>query len=341
MKRLLALLCTLLLLPACALGETSWQSYEEIVDFARARYGYTPDDSDYPFLNYDPLYIDPVAYFGYINHDHGVKDGELFIIQRGRSYERVKAYIKHLSRFGYSTIEWTSTDEQDNWTLLMNLQYAPVATVPPRIEVEYLHDTELLAVRYAHGYGVANRIWRARELTGDLRTNAVDFFGSEVRLLDARLTTGVNGASLPEDSPVYRMDQEQLDDLGITIVPEEGMVCLHKHNSHWADYDDAGVLLVQLSRDSGFFDIDSCFIVERAPDEGVQLIKPLFAGELIAESDEIPTLQYSEDARTLWLAFEPERIDPETPLRLYFSLTGLTGGKPIEYWEYIDLMPPQ
>jgi len=346
MKRMLILLAALLiLLPACALGESPWESYDEIVDFARARYGYTPDDGEYPFLDYLPIYVDPVAYFGYINHDHGVKDGELFIIQRGRTAGEVSQYLEYLKRFGYYITESISSGTQDNWTLVMQPYYDDVASVPPTIRIEYLRDLELLVVRYAHGYGLVNRVWRSQEMTGDMVFELDDpfLFGQNFRFRSARLVDGADYACSLLPSVISHMDAETLEDRGLTIRGDAGSgyaVTLRKGDSHWARYEDAHVLLVELEGPADLLSMEHCFIVERAPEEGVVLKAPLFAGEIISEEGGVPALQANEEAERFWLAFPVMRLDPDMPLRLYLDFAFLNRGRPIEYWYYLDFMLP-
>lgn len=317
--------------------------YDATVEWARARYGYQ-DDWELPCLEYDPLYIDPVACYGWINHDHGVKDGEQYIIQAGRSTDELAIYLEHVRTFGYLCTSEMIGQDGEYRTFALSPLYADTATIPPVIHVEYLYNMEMLVVRYDHAYGAVNRVWRARELTGEvgkLPASASTASGGTVTLQRYLFTDEAECLNIPQTNRLYNLDYTRWNDWGVQACSSETTfdATIYKDISHWAKYNDAYVLLLEIQLDGAAFDPARCFLMERAPDEGVLLTAPLFWGPMAMGYASCFTIDMAGEGDSIWLAFPPQRYDMQTPLRLYMDLSGSPNAAPLENWTCVDFMP--
>ena len=348
MKRIctLLLLLSLLVLPAAHAEAPAekYMGYDEFVDWARAHYGYT-DPSDNLFLDYDPIYIDPVAYWAWINTDHGVKDGERFIIQRAVDRPLVNDYLIYLQKFGYVRHDLND----DGSSLLSSFRlpepYAATATIPSVINVEYMSSQKMLLVRYNHSYGLVNNVWRSRALTGavpSLPASVSDGKGGSVTLKRVLTTDEADCLNMPLDHWVYETDSAIWKLYGIfacvsettyeasTIVDECG----------WQTASNVLVPLLKLEINSEAFNPERCFLVGRAPDEGVSTHPLLFWGAESTSSAHFTVDMSVRDDNSLWLIFAPSPYTKGVPLRLYMDLSGSEAGSPMETWAYIDFELP-
>ena len=351
MKRLisllLALLSVLLLLPAnAAEGSASAMvtAYDRIVNSARDRYGYS-EVEDIPCLAYDPIYIDPVAYLAYINHDHGAKDGELFIIQGARSPELTENYLTHLEKFGYVRQNERTTADGMACSLVLPEPWASTATIPAVIDMEYVNDPQMLVVRYDDRYGLVNRIWRHRALTGGvapLPTSVSDGRDGSVTLKKVMTAVEADCLNIPLDHWLDQTDFDLWNTWGVyACVWEDHMNAgTFADSCGWAENTDTVVPLLQLDIDGAAFDPERCFLVMRSPDEGVMLHPLLFWGEEVP-GQEMFTVDMSRSGNeNLWLVFSPYPYEKDIPLRLYMDLSDSESGSPMENWAYIDFMLP-
>lgn len=322
-------------------------SYDDSVEWAQAEFGYVDTDSA-EYLLYDPIYIDPVAYFHWINTDHGVRDGELHIVQFGRTDRQVQSYLDHLTNFGY-TCQTTAFDADSTFhTLTLSSRHAGTSVIPPVIRVEYRPAMQLLLVRYEHAYGAVNRVWRNREMTGDIPAlpaslRSADGARYAVTLHSALLTDSAECLNIPLSHPLYSAEDEFLHDQGIfmCISDDDFDAEVLKDESHWASYDDAYIMAVELELNGTLLNPDRCFLVERAPEEGVVLNKPILWGAMTEGTEASITLDMSQHADRLWVVFTVQRCEPDMPLRLYMDVSGQSAGSPMETWACVDFMPPK
>lgn len=351
MKRLITLLLALLsVLPALPAGAQSTSDsgaltlYQRIVSCAQERYGYT-DADDMPYLDYDPIYVDPVAYLAYINHDHGVKDGELFIIQGARSPELTENYLTHLEKFGYVRQNERTTADGMACSLMLPEPWASTATIPAVIDVEYVNEPQMLVVRYDDRYGLVNRIWRHRELTGriaPLPVSAPDGMDGAVTLKKVMTAVEADSLYMPLDHWLDRTDFDLWNTWGVYACVSDDYfdASTYADACGWEDNPDTVVPLLQLDIDGAAFNPERCFLVMRSPDEGVMLHPLLFWGEEVP-GQEMFTVDMSRSSNeNLWLIFSPYPYGADMPMRLYMDLSGSESGSPMETWAYIDFILP-
>lgn len=317
--------------------------YEEICKWAEAYYGFEGYFTSM-FSPYDPMYIDPVGHFHWINHHDGLKGNERYIIQAGRSADHLTTYLDFLKGFGYRCTEEARDENGERHTFALPDKYAGTATIPPVVTVEYLYNMELIMVRYDDGYAAINRAWRVREMTSEVSSAPVTADmqqGGTLTLHRNIFTDTVDCNNIPLTSPLYNILYDRWDDWGIQCCVSETTfdASIFKSESHWAKYRDAHALVLEISLEGADFDPARCFLVERAPDEGVVLSAPLFWGAMASGYQTDLTLDMAAEDDRLWLAFQVQRYDPDMPLRLYLDLSGDEEGSPIENWSYVDFMP--
>lgn len=348
MKRICALfifLSMLFLLPAGAeVTSPADMDYGNFIEWAQARYGYEAPDRD-AYLAYDPIYVDPVAYWAYINDDHGVKDGELFIIQRHRTPLMVENYLTHLEKFGYSRGDVVKTDEGMTCTLTLPKPWNATAACPAVIRIEYVNEARMLVVRYDSRYGLVNRIWRNRDLTGaisPLPASASDGKGGTVTLKKVMTAPEADSLYMPLDHWLNGLDFDLWHLWGVFACVSDSYydASTYTEGCGWRRVSTTTVPLLQLDIDGAAFDPERCFLVMRSPTAGVMLHPLLFWGEKVP-GQEMFTVDMSRSSNeNLWLIFSPYPYEAGTPMRLYMDLSGSEAGSPLENWAYIDFTMP-